>query len=327
MDRFEDIDPGRDEFPLGPHPLVFLAVLGLVMVAAVITGGVFLEKVGATSSAAGPNLIEVADVVGLDEEEATAELESRGFVVEVESTPNVSVPAGEVIAQVPTSGNRVSPDKPVILTVSAGAAFVTVPDLHGSPSEEVELMLFAHGLSVGQTTEEESDLLAGEVVTQDPAGGEMVPAGTAVDLVLSTGPPIIAIPDIVGTEAIEAAEILEEAGFSVTFEERYSWRVRRGHAFGTKPEDYAPRGSLITVQISRGSAPTTTTAPTPPTSTDDDNGDAGDGGSGESDGGSGRDRGRGDGGGRGNDGRGGGRSGEGGASGSEVNEGPSADGS
>ena len=84
----------RVENDKGRFTLVFLAALALVMVAAVVAGGVFLERVGATSSAASPNLVEVADVVGLDEEEATAELESRGFEVKVETIPNVSVRLG-----------------------------------------------------------------------------------------------------------------------------------------------------------------------------------------------------------------------------------------
>lgn len=264
MDRFEELEPGQDDFPLGPHPLAFVGVLVAVLGLAYVSTNVFFERVGATSIEAGPNLVELPELVGLDDDDAISQLEQLGFEVVVEPVPNTSITAGQVIAQLPTAGSRVSKDLVVTLTVSAGSAFVSVPDVQGSPMEELELMLFAHGVALGEITEQESDLVAGEVVSQQPPGGEVVAVGTPIDVVISSGPPIIEIPDVDNLDSAEAAQVLRDAGFTVVYEDRYSSRVRRGNVIRTDPSDEAPRGSHVTLEISRGPAPPRPTVTQPP---------------------------------------------------------------
>jgi len=64
-------------------------------------------------------------------------------------------------------------------------------------------------------TESPSDRARGTVLATHPASGQVVPAGTAVDLVLSAGPPELAMPDVVGNDVAVARSTLEQLGLAV----------------------------------------------------------------------------------------------------------------
>lgn len=75
------------------------------------------------------------------------------------------------------------------LTVLAGCPKVTMPDLTGQSEASASAALSSAGLVPGSVSSECSDTVsAGNVIRQDPAAGASVAPGTAVDLVLSTGP-------------------------------------------------------------------------------------------------------------------------------------------
>lgn len=116
---------------------------------------------------------------------------------------------------------------------------------------------------------EQSDTAADEVLSQDPAPGELIERGSTIDVVLSSGPPMIDIPDVRREPERDAVRILEDAGFEVHVLDRYSGWVSRGGAVSTEPDGEAPRGSRLILYISRGAPPTTTTTTTttPPSTT------------------------------------------------------------
>jgi beta-lactam-binding protein with PASTA domain len=55
----------------------------------------------------------------------------------------------------------------------------------------------------------------GNVISQDPAAGTSVNAGTAVDLVISTGPATVDVPDVVGLPQATAEADIQAAGLVV----------------------------------------------------------------------------------------------------------------
>jgi beta-lactam-binding protein with PASTA domain len=65
---------------------------------------------------------------------------------------------------------------------------------------------------VGNRIEEPSNEPAGIVISQDPAAGDSVEPGTAVDLVLSTGP--LEMPDVRCRNATAMQNQLESMGFT-----------------------------------------------------------------------------------------------------------------
>ena len=64
-----------------------------------------------------------------------------------------------------------------------------VPNVVGRTQENAEAAIIGEGLMVGTVFEAYSDTVAnGRVISQSPAGGENVPSGAMVDLVISIGP-------------------------------------------------------------------------------------------------------------------------------------------
>ncbi len=139
---------------------------------------------------AGPAAVTVPDVVGLPLANAERAIVAAGLTVGVvEKAYNDTVPVGSIIAQSPVGGSIVAPGSAVKLAVSAGPAPATVPNVVGLPQVDAEQAIVAAGLVVGVVESANSSTVPkGSVIKQSPAGGSSVASGTAVDLVVSTGP-------------------------------------------------------------------------------------------------------------------------------------------
>ena len=67
---------------------------------------------------------------------------------------------------------------------------VLVPDVVGLPQSQAEAAIVAATLAVGAITSQSSATVpAGEVISQNPVNPTLVDTGSAVDIVVSTGPP------------------------------------------------------------------------------------------------------------------------------------------
>ncbi len=105
-------------------------------------------------------------------------------------TPDV--PGQYVIGLVVNDGNAYS--SPSFVTVTVGI-MVSVPDLFGKPRVTALAAISNAGLSVGAVTDGYSDtVIPGGVSSQEPAAGTTVPQGSAVALVISTGPAPVPLP-------------------------------------------------------------------------------------------------------------------------------------
>jgi beta-lactam-binding protein with PASTA domain len=132
----------------------------------------------------GQDLVTLPDVVGLQEDEATAELERLGFIVNVE-TRDADQPEGEVIGQDPGPRSRLPEGETITIIVSTGAGSVIVPGVIGQSEDSARANLLARGLSVfvqEEATEDESE--DGRVIDQAPEEGDRVVAGTQVTIVV-----------------------------------------------------------------------------------------------------------------------------------------------
>ncbi|MBT9142596.1 MAG: Serine/threonine-protein kinase PrkC [Dehalococcoidia bacterium] len=135
----------------------------------------------------GPDMVEVEDVVGKMVREATLLLEGQGFAVEVLERHSEEL-SGTVITQNPGKGHRISRGSTVTLNVSIGGKPFPVRDLRGLNLEDAKKWLDLFGLGLRFVAEEHSDTYAaGQVIDQSPTAGELVQAGTSVDLTVSKG--------------------------------------------------------------------------------------------------------------------------------------------
>lgn len=140
------------------------------------------------------------------------------------------------------------------------ASNVPVPRLLGMDRSYALRALTDVGLAVGDTqTVAHPEAARDAVVWQDPPAGMAVPPRTAVDLTLSGGPQRVPVPDLVGYDAVLAAQLITAAGLRVRSIDSTQAPVPRGVVVNTRP----PAGSTllpssgVTLVVSVG-APTIT---------------------------------------------------------------------
>lgn len=169
----------------------------------------------------GPAPFPVPDVVGKPLEQATATLHAAHLVVPApQSTTSMTVPKGDVLSQVPASGN-VLPGQTVTLTVSLGKPIVPVPGLSGAQLDSFAAARAALGASgiglVATEVQVYSDTIpAGHVVATDPPANTSVTVGSAVTVDISKGPQLIPVPSLKGYSVTYAAQLLGNQGFQVS---------------------------------------------------------------------------------------------------------------
>ena len=135
-------------------------------------------------------LVDVPEITGLSEDNGESSLASAGLVPGTVTREHSAVVAeGRIMSQDPAAGTQVMTESPVDYVVSLGVQTVTVPDVTGMSRTDAESALASVELSPGTVTQEYTDVQPeGYVFFQEPASGEQVPSGTAVDLTVSLGP-------------------------------------------------------------------------------------------------------------------------------------------
>jgi beta-lactam-binding protein with PASTA domain len=94
----------------------------------------------------------------------------------------------------------------------------------------------------------------GTVIWQDPPPGTVLQPNSVVQLVLSSGPALVAVPDVIGLGVPQAGRILAAAGVRVGVVDSLSSPQERGVIVATRPAAGVgrPRGAAVTLVVSRG---------------------------------------------------------------------------
>ena len=136
--------------------------------------------------------VSVPQVVGKMESSAKSELEAAGLKVSVKTKYSTDVAKGKVISQSPGSGNQVTKNSTVVITVSQGEkpeTMVRVPNLRYFTESEARSELKNSNLVLGSVLTEYSDSVEkGLVIRQTVSSGSKVKEGTAVGIYVSLGP-------------------------------------------------------------------------------------------------------------------------------------------
>jgi serine/threonine-protein kinase len=195
-------------------------------------------------------------VISLTEEQARSALDAEELDPVVTLAWSEEVPAGVVISADAEPGAQLRHGTDVELVVSQGPERYAVPTLAGSTAEEARAALEEVSLTLGGTTEEHSETVpAGQVLSSSPAAGEQVRPGTAVGVVVSSGPAPVAVPDVTGRPQDEATALLTAAGLTpqVAPEAVFSDDVPEGSVVGQSPgPSSVERGTSVTLTVSRG---------------------------------------------------------------------------
>jgi eukaryotic-like serine/threonine-protein kinase len=160
----------------------------------------------------GPRLVRVPRVVGLTFEEAVEVLEDAGLDWQRQDV-FADREEGVVASQDPKADEEVEEGTEVLIRVSQGTEQVAVPDVLDQTEASARQELEQAGFAVSVVEAPDDDTAEGLVSAQSPDPGIQADRGSTVQITISTGPDVVAVPDVTGMEAADARAALEEAGF------------------------------------------------------------------------------------------------------------------
>ena len=220
--------------------------------------------------------IIVPDVSGMSEDEAQEKLTDAGFKPTSEFQYDDNVAEGNVISTTPAANSKAAKDTQIKMIVSKGAQKKTVPDVRGKSEADARSEIQAAGLTVGSTSTQHDDSVAkGNVISQSVTPGKKVSAGTAVNLVLSSGSDKVSIQNFAGKDEEELLSWASQNGLNASKQkDEYSSNYEEGTIISMSPASGSvSKGSTITYVLSRGPKPSDNTN----TGGNTDNGNSGSG--------------------------------------------------
>lgn len=163
--------------------------------------------------------VRVPDLVNLTMEQAEKAVSPSGLALSRAGERfDTRIARGRILQQDPSAGTPVRGRARISVTVSLGEEYANVPGLFGETRRGAELLLEQAGLKVGGITQAPSDAVGeGLVVSTDPPATSVLPHGSSVALLLSSGlgTDVFVMPDLTGREISRARQQLEAQGFKV----------------------------------------------------------------------------------------------------------------
>jgi serine/threonine-protein kinase len=219
----------------------------LMLLALVAAGAVF----AATQLGGGGEERPVPDVRGQDITQATQRLRQEGFEVRAVRRRSVR-PRDRVISQDPGGGRRAEEGSTVEIRVSDGPGIDQVPRVAGMRRSAAIKALEDAGFRVDEDRRSSERIAENRAISTDPAAGTQLEGGQTVRLVISTGPPRVDVPVVVGRGRDEARAALEDAGFEVDVSEQEDEDREPGTVLSQSPNGgRAPKGSSVAIVVAK----------------------------------------------------------------------------
>jgi len=186
--------------------------------------------------------VRVPSLTGLATAEAERVANARGLVLSIESRFYASgVPPGHVVSQVPAPETRVRRGWKILVAESLGPQRAAIPNPIGQSEHAADINISRHGLEIGSVSRLRIPGTPPEtVVAQSPPPNGKDATTPKVSLVFSASnnAPRYVMPSFVGKTLAEAADALEEAGFTVG-------KVRSVAAPSADGKDSGVRGVIV----------------------------------------------------------------------------------
>ena len=192
----------------GPRPKT---VLLWSLAAALVAGAIAL----ALLAGGGGGRVAVPYVVGQTELAAAVKLRRVGLVPVSSTEPSASVTSGLVIKQSPPLGARVSKGTRVSIVVSSGPGSAALPAVEGLTTAEALRNLRAAGFKPRTRSQPSASIAPGRVIGTEPPTGTETQLGSAVVVLVSSGPAQLRVPGVVGESQTGAEGSLVNAGLAV----------------------------------------------------------------------------------------------------------------
>ena len=144
------------------------------------------------------------------------------------------------------------------MVVSMGKKKISVPDVAGADPQSASATLQQSELTLGsESSSEYSDEYAeGTIIRTEPAAGEQVEKGTAVNYVLSKGKKTetVEVPSLSGLTRSQAESKLSSMGLVANVTEVYDSTVTKGYVISQSvtPGSQIEKGKTVDVVVSLG---------------------------------------------------------------------------
>jgi serine/threonine-protein kinase len=190
-------------------------------------------------------------VVGLTEAQARTRLAEAELEAAVDRRRSERR-QGIVFSQTPGAGTQLAEGERVRIGVSAGRVLVPVPAVRDLDEDDAIRRLQEAGFQ-SRVQRVFAGAPVGQVVEQDPRGGEQAPRGSRVLLKVSKGRNLNEVPDVVGRTEAQAVRILRAREFEPRIFDVPA-NEPRGTVVAQQPQggEQAPPDSRVRINVSTG---------------------------------------------------------------------------
>lgn len=278
LDYEEDMDYTRSNSEYDYNPKVESITTVLTVVAAVIIGCILLYFVGKTvgifsaeqkpgSSTTQQEAAECSvmpEFAGKDIQTVKAALQEvnlgckTAYVESTEYEKDIVISAALEDGQEVLAKAKIIKNTTIVLTVSAGAEGMRVPDVTGLSEAEGTAKLKNEGFKVNKTDQYSTEFAKGIIISQSPEGDTVAGMEAEITIVISKGAENVDVrmPGVLGTSQEAAVSTLEAAGLVIgKIEQSYSSEYEAGlicYQSFTSGTTVA-QGSVVDLKISIGS--------------------------------------------------------------------------
>lgn len=223
MDLDKDIDKRR--FSRVRDGILVTAILALGILALVFGGRYLVKQFGeeTLTSSSQSNIFIVPGLVNSSLEEVSAYLRDEGINFKVNQVFSETVAKGYIVEQNFPAGTEISREgthisgNELILMVSAGSEYTVIPVIDDMTVEDLQVLFSGedYELQIVQLEKPHVSVPEGGVISINPPPGTRVKKGSQVELTVSSGRNIGAIPDVRKMGVNDAKDRLERSGFEV----------------------------------------------------------------------------------------------------------------
>ncbi|MFP5328002.1 MAG: PASTA domain-containing protein [Acidimicrobiia bacterium] len=157
---------------------------------------------------------EVPDLEGMTQAEAEEALRQAGLTPKIEPRHDEAIPAGTVIDWNPKDAKQPKGAE-ITVVVSQGKAPRPIPNVRGKSFEDAQKAITDLGFQVERAEAFDDEVPQSQVIGTRPAAGQTAPFGAKIVVVVSKGPEVVTVPDVVGRTVAQATAAIEAAGLRV----------------------------------------------------------------------------------------------------------------
>ena len=180
------------------------------------------------------------------------------YIESTEYAKNMVISAALEDGTAVLAGDQIIKNTTIVLTVSAGANGINVPQTVGMSEAEGTAKLTKEGFTVTKSDAYSTEYAKGTIISQSPEGDSIAALGSEITIVISKGSEEVEVrmPDVLGKSQEAATSMLEESGLVVgNVEDSYSSEYPAGqicyqsYSSGTS----VGQGTIVDLKVSIGS--------------------------------------------------------------------------